>query len=158
MQRYQCHKIVEAAKILAIERLVDNSVQLELDDHAIIQKDGQWWPRLRAFVGRRMQGDCGYFVRYEDGYESWSPTTVFEDGYTLILEATEPVPITVVQKAKAQGLALVTADVVVGVLGIKDLRPELIGPLTVKFIEAIQWGELQGRPPEKQPAPAAGEG
>ena len=26
----------------------------------------------------------GYFVVYEDGYESWSPAGVFEAGYSLI--------------------------------------------------------------------------
>lgn len=86
MQRYQCHKIVEAGKIKSIERLDDDSVQLELDDHEIVQKDAdQWVHKLPAFVGRRIHGDdLGYFVRYEDGYESWSPTAAFEADYTLI--------------------------------------------------------------------------
>lgn len=26
----------------------------------------------------------GYYVVYEDGYESWSPAEAFEKGYTLI--------------------------------------------------------------------------
>ena len=26
----------------------------------------------------------GYYVRYPDGYESWSPAEAFEDGYTLV--------------------------------------------------------------------------
>ena len=26
----------------------------------------------------------GYYVVYEEGYESWSPKTTFENGYTLI--------------------------------------------------------------------------
>ena len=29
----------------------------------------------------------GYYVRYEDGYESWSPAQAFEEGYTRILGA-----------------------------------------------------------------------
>lgn len=24
----------------------------------------------------------GYYVRYDDGYQSWSPAAAFEDGYT----------------------------------------------------------------------------
>lgn len=28
--------------------------------------------------------DCGYFVVYEDGYASWSPSRAFEDGYTAV--------------------------------------------------------------------------
>ena len=26
----------------------------------------------------------GYYVRYPDGYESWSPAEAFEEGYTLV--------------------------------------------------------------------------
>lgn len=26
----------------------------------------------------------GYYVRYKDGFESWSPATAFEDGYTRV--------------------------------------------------------------------------
>ena len=80
MKRYKCHKVVEAGKILEIERLDDDSVQLELDDHEIIQKDDQLAHKMPANVGRRIRGDCGYFVRYQDGYESWSPTKAFEEG------------------------------------------------------------------------------
>ena len=32
--------------------------------------------------GMRWEG--GYYVIYEDGYKSWSPTEAFEKGYTLI--------------------------------------------------------------------------
>ena len=28
----------------------------------------------------------GYYVRYPDGYESWSPAEAFEEGYTLVDE------------------------------------------------------------------------
>ena len=31
-------------------------------------------------------GDDGYKVRYEDGYESWSPKEVFEKGYIPLIE------------------------------------------------------------------------
>ncbi len=85
MKRYQCHKIVEAAKILALARLDDGVIQLELDDHEIIQLQEEGAYKLPAFAGPRVEGDgLGYFVRYADGYESWSPTKAFEAGYTLI--------------------------------------------------------------------------
>lgn len=29
-------------------------------------------------------GDPGYLVTYEDGFTSWSPTRVFENGYTRL--------------------------------------------------------------------------
>ena len=31
----------------------------------------------------------GYYVRYPDGYESWSPAEAFEEGYTLVEEQAE---------------------------------------------------------------------
>jgi hypothetical protein len=34
----------------------------------------------RGFIHRG--DDLGYFVVYEDGYQSWSPTEAFEKGYT----------------------------------------------------------------------------
>ena len=35
------------------------------------------------YSGRVKLGkDPGYYVVYEDGYESWSPTKAFEDGHT----------------------------------------------------------------------------
>jgi hypothetical protein len=30
------------------------------------------------------QNDKGYYVLCEDGFDSWSPTKTFEDGYTKI--------------------------------------------------------------------------
>lgn len=87
MQRYQCHKIVEAAKILALARLDDGVIQLELDDHEIIQLEEEGAYKLPAFAGPRVEGgDLGYFVRYAGGYESWSPTTAFEDGYEALID------------------------------------------------------------------------
>lgn len=36
--------------------------------------------------------DFGYFVLYEDGYHSWSPTKAFEEGYTEIKETSASRP------------------------------------------------------------------
>ena len=30
------------------------------------------------------ENDLGYYVQYDGGYQSWSPTQAFEDGYTKI--------------------------------------------------------------------------
>lgn len=38
-----------------------------------------------SYAQRIKQGDdLGYYVRYADGYESWSPTKAFEEGYTRV--------------------------------------------------------------------------
>ena len=35
-----------------------------------------------ARSGKPEGGDLGYLVRYKDGYQAWSPTGPFEEGYT----------------------------------------------------------------------------
>ena len=83
MQRYQCHKIVEAAKVASI---IGATVRLHGDDPAagdvgeIVSVSASWLSRFKPTE----PNDLGYFVRYADGYESWSPTAVFEAGYALV--------------------------------------------------------------------------
>lgn len=39
-----------------------------------------------SYAQRIKQGDdTGYYVRYADGYESWSPTKAFEEGYKPVV-------------------------------------------------------------------------
>ena len=45
------------------------------------------FPVTADWVSKRYHGsddDLGYFVVYEDGYLSWSPTKAFEEGYTAL--------------------------------------------------------------------------
>lgn len=87
---YQCHKRVRATKVKSFTRQPDSCggmhdpyiVTLELDGHPSVQVMED---QLRGLsVG-------GYYIVYEDGYESFSPARAFEDGYTLVsvLEAEE---------------------------------------------------------------------
>lgn len=79
--RYRSHKEVWAVKIAAIEILEDGSAKIDPAD-----------PGFGAFTtapgyGERFKGsagDPGYYVVYQDGYASWSPTEAFEEGYTRI--------------------------------------------------------------------------
>jgi hypothetical protein len=73
LPRYKCHKVVRAAKIVAI----DFGTRLDLMPHGVVEVDPNWVTDKRAQVG-------GYYVVYEDGYASFSPAKTFEDGYTLI--------------------------------------------------------------------------
>lgn len=75
MQRYQCHKIVEATKVEAAERLEDGAWRCVCDDNGIYTLPAH---------NKITEDDPGYVVRYSDGYTSWSPAKAFEDGYTLI--------------------------------------------------------------------------
>lgn len=80
LPRYQCHKKVWALKIAAIE----------FEDHGdarIAPKDAKYATFEVADYRIKFKGnekDLGYFIQYEDGYKSWSPSDVFEAGYTKI--------------------------------------------------------------------------
>lgn len=80
MPRYQCHKIVYALKIAAIEFDNDGEAKIAPKDegYAVFTMPGY----RGKFHGS--DEDTGYFVQYEDGYISWSPTKAFEEGYTRI--------------------------------------------------------------------------
>lgn len=91
---YQSHKVVTAAKIDAVE---------------VIESDGTGRLLLAAgdvvhvhvvtpeYMAKHQPVAGGYYVRYEDGYESFSPAEAFEAGYRaidagdpLIVESTPP--------------------------------------------------------------------
>ena len=67
---------MQAGKILKIEKVSCST------DHTLVLDDGQvvcsaeWVFKYAPHVG-------GYFVRYKDGYESYSPAAAFEEGYSL---------------------------------------------------------------------------
>lgn len=80
MPRYQSHKKVWALKIASVTLNGDESVSMTFSDT-------RYAPRTEENFESRYHGspdDFGYFVTYQDGYTSWSPTKAFEDGYTLI--------------------------------------------------------------------------
>lgn len=77
MQEYQCIKRVRAEKIKAIhvtpESESDVSI-LELEGGNKLVVEAHWMFCHKPAVG-------GYFVRYADGYTSYSPAQPFEEGY-----------------------------------------------------------------------------
>lgn len=85
MKKFKSHKIVEAARIVRIE---DNpqpnahnpmgNREIELDTGTVLM--GAMHTQLNnAEVG-------GYYVRYADGYCSYSPAKAFEEGYTEVVD------------------------------------------------------------------------
>lgn len=80
MPQYQCHKKVWALKIATVTRDVGDGVfEIRPSDKGYdIFKTKPRWP------WKGSETDPGYFVIYEDGYESWSPTKAFEEGYTRL--------------------------------------------------------------------------
>jgi len=77
---YQCHKTVWALKIAAICPPQGDSVKWRLKPtKRFISRcvTAEYIERHKPVVG-------GYWVQYEDGYQSFSPARAFEDGYTLV--------------------------------------------------------------------------
>jgi len=77
MQKYKSHKVVEAAKIAKCGPTV--GLVFENGEQHDITND--WLARFKP-----TDDDLGYFVRYPDGYESWSPSKAFEEGYIPLEE------------------------------------------------------------------------
>lgn len=79
LQRYQCHKQVSAGKILFMAKDEQGGkLMLHLDNLAnIVSVDLSYLDKHKPQIG-------GYYVVYEDGYESFSPAEAFEQGYSLI--------------------------------------------------------------------------
>lgn len=83
LPRWQCHKVVRAAKIVAIDD-VPNSTNIRVSlkrgpdaETETTVMDGGWFARHSPEVG-------GYLVVYSDSYTSFSPAAAFEEGYTLL--------------------------------------------------------------------------
>lgn len=78
LPRYQCHKRVSA---LVIRAIIENPRGYELHF-----EDERFAPHQvsREWCGKHGPRAGGYFVVYDDGYQSFSPADAFEAGYSLI--------------------------------------------------------------------------
>jgi len=103
---YKCHKTVEAFKIFKIvaqargtaagepeqpemvavpyESGVAYEPTAQKTEYVLRDKSGDFEVVVdEDFMERHGVHTTGYFVRYENGHQSFSPASVFEDGYTL---------------------------------------------------------------------------
>lgn len=80
LPRFQCHKKVGALKIKYVDSV--NCV--------IVPEDAAYQPFTvdRDYIVRFNPQPGGYFVEYEDGYQSFSPAEAFESGYTMLHDKT----------------------------------------------------------------------
>lgn len=82
MPKWECHKTVWALRIRDVDPVTDGGAFL----HFYAPDDG--WPQPpplkveAAYVIKHNPQAQGYFIVYEDGYQSWSPAEAFEAGYT----------------------------------------------------------------------------
>lgn len=83
LPRYRCHKCVSAAKITYLLTHTDGMLDLTvIDDNgneSKIRMSADWNHKHAPDLG-------GYLVMYDDGYNSYSPASTFEAGYTLLTE------------------------------------------------------------------------
>lgn len=87
LPRWQCHKVVAAAKVLGLEWGADaRRWTLLLQDGERVEVDDDWL--ARKLDGANPVG--GYYVVYpqmpgeERSYASWSPGDAFEAGYARL--------------------------------------------------------------------------
>lgn len=80
MRKYKSHKTAEAFKIIDIIAINPT--------HSSLIGDGIAVEVTRDFFMKHNPYRGGYYVKYQDGYDSFSPAEAFEDGYTEI--GTEP--------------------------------------------------------------------
>jgi hypothetical protein len=101
MKLYQSIKQVEAAKIAR--------VQLTGGGNAILEFEGGGCQGVdAAYLIKHAPQPGGYYVRYQDGYESWSPAKAFEEGYVEVRHASHEEGLTVLQ---FDGKGLTEADI-----------------------------------------------
>ncbi len=79
LTKWQCHKQVWAEKIINIRySQSDPHISWELANGEIVTVSNDLLCRGTSTpVG-------GYYVLYENGYESWSPADIFEAGYVQL--------------------------------------------------------------------------
>ncbi len=80
LPKYQSHKIVHALKIKKLEKPPPSG-----DCIFLPEEEGYDWKFLSAeYMKKHKPQVGGYYVVYDDGYQSWSPAKAFEEGYTKI--------------------------------------------------------------------------
>ena len=82
MQKWRSHKTVEAFKITNVDPEYGSYVLFGEGEREVVD---QQWISVRTPFGKTVE-DLGYFIRYSDGYTSWSPTKAFEEGYSPIAD------------------------------------------------------------------------
>lgn len=74
MQKYKCHKVVEAGKIT---ELTPTTVSFDPVKTGVIS-----WTPPNGWMEKHIPEVGGYIVEYDDGYRSYSPAEAFEAGYS----------------------------------------------------------------------------
>lgn len=91
LPKYKSHKVVQALKIKEVYTGMTSNSMFGTDVGSITFEDNRYatFKVPRYYIEKHQPKAGGYYVRYDDGYESYSPAKAFEDGYTLIEEYKE---------------------------------------------------------------------
>lgn len=100
MPRYQSHKKVWAIKIKSVvydEDMRTQDIEQKDEREATITPEDKGYSTFKVgarYLAKHNPREGGYYVFYEDGYESFYPAEAFEDGYTRLYNdsATGPLP------------------------------------------------------------------
>lgn len=80
LSTYTCHKQVQAAKIVDFKNFENDKLEIIVNDFALgripVWVSTEWISKHNPAIG-------GFFIRYTDGYESYSPPEAFDSGYRL---------------------------------------------------------------------------
>ena len=79
LPKYQCHKKVWALAVAAIQINEDKSATIAPADDGFAP-----FTTKPNYPWKGSESDLGFYVVYDGGYESWSPTKAFMEGYTRI--------------------------------------------------------------------------
>lgn len=86
MQKYQSHKIVEAARIVGFtdhDDAVAFKVEFENGETELLANEvGERFISMASAAGLPIAG--GWLIKYPDLYISWSPALPFAEGYDLL--------------------------------------------------------------------------
>lgn len=79
MPQYQCHKKVWALKIKKVVVMPDGTGVITPEENGFSDFDVE-----SSYIDKHCPVAGGYYVQYENGYESFSPADAFESGYSPI--------------------------------------------------------------------------
>jgi len=83
---YRCHKLVRAIQIHTIAHRVSEDGETHYYIYPRDVPSVGPFPVSAEYMDKHKPQCGGYYVVYEDGYESFSPADAFENGYTRIEE------------------------------------------------------------------------
>lgn len=124
MQQYKSHKVVTAARVVSYEVNPAGGFVLRFNADDPINVSDEY---IEKRVPPNTSVTEGYYVLYDNDYESWSPTAVFEAGYLPIIDWVDSTEAArTANNAVRHQYRVLTDDEKAKMLAIKDAAANLI--------------------------------